>query len=144
MIFLDWEGGRADPRTWMTVTQPAVYMYSFQLSSQCKQFTLPQLNPRNNVQSNTKSVQFTDCLKVQIMECYHIKHTHIPQMPISAQQWRVSVGRANASRSLRPHVTGQPKMKLTSWDVLLFILTVLLGTILLSADGGRGTGERSE
>ena len=73
-----------------------------------------------------------------------IKHIHTLQMPISAQQWRLGVGRANASRSLRPQVTGQPKMKLTSWDVLLFILIALLGPILLSVDGGRETGERSE
>ena len=73
-----------------------------------------------------------------------VTHINTPQMPISAQQWRVSVGQVNASRSLRPHVTGQPKMKLTSWDVLLFILTVVLGALLLSGDGGRGTGERSE
>ena len=69
-------------------------------------------------------------------------HTHIPQMPISAQQWRVAVGQANASRSLHHRVTGQPKMKWTSLDVLLFILTTLLGAIL-SGDGGRGTRERS-
>ena len=89
------------------------------------------------------------------MECSHIlktilnqyyrgeTHTYTPQMPISAQQWRLAVGRVNASRSLRPRVTGQPKMKLTSLDVLLFILTILLGAIL-SGDGGRGTRERSE
>ena len=71
-------------------------------------------------------------------------NTHTPQMPISAQQWRLAVGQTNASRSLRPHVTGQPKMKLTSWDILLFILTVLLEGILLSGNGGRGTGQRSE
>ena len=45
-------------------------------------------------------------------------------------------------------MTGQPKMKLTSWDVLLFVLTALLGAILLGAilsgDGGRVTSERSE
>ena len=64
-------------------------------------------------------------------------------MPISAQQWRLAVGQANASRSLCPCVTGQPKMKWTSLDVLLFILTTLLGAIL-SGDGGRGIGERSE
>ena len=78
---------------------------------------------------------------------YHGKtHTHKPQMPISTQQWRLSVGRANASRSLRPLVTGQPKMKLTSWHILIFIINALLGAILvlLSLDGGRGTGERSE
>ena len=82
---------------------------------------------------------------------YHGKthmHTHIPQMPISAQQWRVAVGQANASRSLRPCVTGQPKMKLTSWNILLFVLTSLLGAILLGAtlskDGGRETSEKSE
>ena len=71
-------------------------------------------------------------------------HTHKPQMPISAQQWRLAVGRANASRSLTPQVTGQPKMKLTKWNILMFIVTVLLGTIMLSGDGGRGTGEKSE
>ena len=66
-------------------------------------------------------------------------------MPISTQQWRLAVGRINASRSFRPHVIGQPKMKLTTWDMLLFILTVLLGAILqLSVDGGRGTGESGE
>ena len=70
-------------------------------------------------------------------------YTHTPQMPISTQQWRLAVGKVNASRSLRPHVTGQPKMKLTSVDVLLFILTAPLGAIL-SGDGGRRTGERSE
>ena len=78
---------------------------------------------------------------------YHGKthtHTHTSQMPISAQQWRMAVGQGNASRSLRPHVTGKPKMKLTSWDVLVFILTALLGAILLSGDGGRGTRGRSE
>ena len=64
-------------------------------------------------------------------------------MPISAQQWRLAVGQANASRSLWPLVTGQPKMKLTSLDVLLFILTALMGATL-SGDGGRGTGENSE
>ena len=64
-------------------------------------------------------------------------------MPISAQQWRLAVGQVNASRSLWPHVTGQPKMKLTSLDVLLFILTALLGAIL-SGDGGRRIGEKSE
>ena len=64
-------------------------------------------------------------------------------MPISAEQWRLTVGRVNASRSLRPRVTGQPKMKLTSLDVFLFTLTALLGAIL-SGDGGRGTIERSE
>ena len=82
-----------------------------------------------------------------------VKHTHIPQMPISAQQWRLAVGQANASRSLRPCVTGQPKMKLISWDVLLFVLTSLLGAILLGAilleailskDGGKETSEKSE
>ena len=69
--------------------------------------------------------------------------THTLQMPISAQQWRVAVGQVNAYRSLRPHVTGQPKMKLTSLDVLLFILTALLGATL-SGDGGGETGEKSE
>ena len=64
-------------------------------------------------------------------------------MPISAQQWRLTVGRVNASQSLRPRVTGQPKMKLTTLEVFLFILTALLGAIL-SGDGGRGTKERSE
>ena len=64
-------------------------------------------------------------------------------MPISAEQWRLAVGRANACRSLQPRVTGQPKMKLTSLDVFLFILTALLGAIL-SGDAGRTTGERSE
>ena len=74
-------------------------------------------------------------------------------MPISAQQWRLAVVQANASRSLRPCVTGQPKMKWMSWDILLFILTSLLGAILLGAillgatlskDGGRETSEKSE
>ena len=72
-------------------------------------------------------------------------------MPISAQQWRIAVGQANASRSLRPCVTGQPKMKWMSWDILLFDLTSLLGAILLGAtlshppgDGGRETSEKSE
>ena len=65
-------------------------------------------------------------------------------MPISAQQWRLAVGQSNASHSLRLHVTGKPKMKLTIWNVLLFIFTVLLGAILLSEDGGRETGQRSE
>ena len=89
---------------------------------------------------------------------YHGKtHTHIPQMPISAQQWRVVVGQANASRSLRPRVIGQPKMKLTSLDVFLFNLTALLGAKLLGAillgaillgailskDGERETSEKS-
>ena len=73
-----------------------------------------------------------------------IYYIHTPQMPISAQQWRVAVGRINASQSLRPRVTGQLKMKLTSWDVLLFILTALLGAIVLSGDGGRRAGEKSE
>ena len=85
---------------------------------------------------------------------YHGKtHTHIPQMPISAHQWRLAVGQANASRSLRPCVTGQPKMKLTSLDILLFVLTSLLGAILLGAIllgatlskyGGRETSQKSE
>ena len=82
-----------------------------------------------------------------ITNSYHGKtHTHTPQMPISAQQWRLAVGRANASRSLRPQVTGQPKMKLTSWHILIFILNALLGAILvlLSVNGVRGTGDRSE
>ena len=70
-------------------------------------------------------------------------YTQDPQMPISAQQWRLAVGQANAFRSIQPRVTGQPKMKLTSLDVLLFILTALLG-VILSGDGGRGTGEKSE
>lgn len=65
-------------------------------------------------------------------------------MPISAQQWRLAVGQSNASHSLRLHVTGKPKMKLTIWNVLLFIFTVLLGAILLSEDCGRETGQRSE
>ena len=81
---------------------------------------------------------------------YHGKthmHTHIPQMPISAQQWRLAVGQANAFRSFRPCVIGQPKMKLTLWEVL-FVITSLLGAILLGAipskDGGRETSEKSE
>ena len=148
-------GGKAGPPTWVTVTHLAVHY--------C----------RNNVHSNTKSVQLKDCiewLKVYIIKCSDIlrlylsngvflpsittvKHTHIPQMPISAQQWRLAVGQANASRSLRPYVTGQPKMKLTSWDVLLFILTSLQGAILLEAilmgatlskDSGREMSEKSE
>ena len=50
-------------------------------------------------------------------------------------------------------MTGQPKMKLTSWDVLLFILTSLQGAILLEAilmgatlskDSGREMSEKSE
>ena len=78
-----------------------------------------------------------------IINNYHDKtHAHKPQMPISAQQWCLAVGRFNASRSLRPLVTGQPKMKLTSWRILIFILNVVL--VLLSVDGGKGTRERSE
>ena len=61
-------------------------------------------------------------------------HTHIPQMPISAQQSRLAIGRANAFRSLRSHMTGQSKMKLTSWDVFLFTFTSLM-RVLLSGDG---------
>ena len=52
-------------------------------------------------------------------------------MPISAQQWRVSVGQANASRSLQYHMTGQPKIKWTPLDALFFLLTALLGALLL-------------
>lgn len=52
-------------------------------------------------------------------------------MPISAEQWRVSVGRVNASRSLKPCVTGQFRRKLTSWDELFFFITAILGAVLL-------------
>ena len=52
------------------------------------------------------------------------------QMPISAEQWRVSVGQGNASRSLRPRVTSQSKRKLTPWDILVFFFTALLGAVL--------------
>ena len=72
------------------------------------------------------------------------KATHTPQMPISAQQWRVAVGRINASQFLWPHVTDQPKTKLTSWEVICFILTALLGALLLSRYDGKATGKRSE
>ena len=45
-------------------------------------------------------------------------------------------------------MTGQPKMKLTLWDILLFVLTSLLGAILLGAtlskDGEKETSEKSE
>ena len=60
-------------------------------------------------------------------------------MPISAEQWRASVGAANASR--RPF---QPKKRWPCWEVFLCLLAALLVSTLLPGGGWRGTGSRSE
>ena len=60
-------------------------------------------------------------------------------MPISAEQWRASVGAANASR--RPF---QPKRRWPCWEVFLCLLAALLVSTLLPGGGWRGTGSRSE
>ena len=75
----------------------------------------------------------------QVTSPMHV-HTRTAQMPISAEQWRVSVGLVDASRSLRPRVTCQPKTNLT-WTCLL---TALLVAVLLTGNGLRGTGSGSE
>jgi len=61
------------------------------------------------------------------------------KMPISAEQWRASVGAANASR--RPC---QPKRRLQCWEVFLRILVALLVSTLLPGGSGRGIASRSE
>ena len=65
-------------------------------------------------------------------------------MPISNQQWHVSIGLASASQLPRICVTRQPKRKLTPWDILVFALTILLGAILLLGDGGIGMEQTSK
>ena len=66
-------------------------------------------------------------------------YTHILKMPISAEQWRVSVGAMNASR--RPC---QLNKRWMCWEVFLLLLTALLVSTLLPRGGWRGTGSRSE
>ena len=73
-------------------------------------------------------------------------YTHTPthiypllKMPISAEQWRASVGAANASR--RPF---QVKRRWPCWEVFLCLLAALLVSILLPGGGWKGTGSRSE
>ena len=68
-------------------------------------------------------------------------HLHIftTKMPISAEQWRASVGAANASR--RPF---QPKRRWPCWEAFLCLLAALLVSTLLPGGGWRGTGSRSE
>ena len=152
---------RADPPTWMTVAHSTSCI--FFLTVLPMEAILPSLTKLPQIMFSLiqKVLQLTVCLKVLYLDygtlshpknCTAnpinntmVKHIHTPQMPISAQQWRNAVGRVNASRSLRPRVTGQPRMKLTltSLDILVFILTTLLGAIL-SNIGGREAGERSE
>jgi len=74
------------------------------------------------------------------------QHTHrdtiymlTAKMPISTEQWRASVGAANASR--RPC---QPKRRLQCWEVFLCILVALLVSTLLPGGDGRRTESRSE
>ena len=155
MIFLSWKG--RSPYIGDCYTASYVFFPTF-LPMQATS-PLSDKIPKIRVHSNMRSLQTASkysrlwiALRLYLSNevyCYHFNmathiHAHKPQMPISAQQWRLAVGSANASRSLRPQVTGQPKMKLTKWNILLFMLTVLLGAILLSGEGGRGTGERSE
>ena len=67
-------------------------------------------------------------------------YTHILKMPISAEQWRASVGAVNASR--RPC---QSNKRWMCWEVFLLLLTALLVSTLLPGGGWRGTaGSRSE
>ena len=69
-------------------------------------------------------------------------HSHIYsllKMPISAEQWRASVGAANASR--RPF---QIKRRWPCWEVFLCLLAALLMSTLLPGGGWRGTGSGSE
>ena len=60
-------------------------------------------------------------------------------MPISVEQWRASVGAANASR--RPF---QLKRRWPCWEVFLCLLAALLMSTLLPGGSWRGTGSRSE
>ena len=78
------------------------------------------------------------------MQQAYIHNIHTSQMPISAQQWRVAVGQVNASQSIWPCISRQPKRKMTAMGIFLFFLTALLGAILLLGNGGMGTGQMSE
>ena len=63
-------------------------------------------------------------------------YTHILKMPISAEQWRVSVGAINASR--RPC---QSNKRWMCWEVFLLLLTALLVSTLLPGGGWRSRSE---
>ena len=56
-------------------------------------------------------------------------------MPISNQQWHVRIDLASASQFSRICVTSQPKRTVTPWEALIFLLTILLGAVLLLGDG---------
>jgi len=58
-------------------------------------------------------------------------------MPISAEQWRASVGAANAS--LRPY---QLKKKRPCWEVFLCLVAALVIAMLLLKGDVRGAGSR--
>ena len=60
-------------------------------------------------------------------------------MPISAEQWRASVGAVNASRQ-----PCQSNKRWMCWEVFLLLLTALLVSTLLPGGGWRGAGSRSE
>ena len=63
-------------------------------------------------------------------------YTHILKMPISAEQWRASVGAVNASR--RPC---QSNKRWMCWEVFLLLLTALLVSTLLPGGGWRSRSE---
>ena len=70
---------------------------------------------------------------------------HTFQIPISNQQWHVSIGLPSASQISRICVTSQHKRKLIPWDTLVFLLITLLGVILLLEDDcGIGMEQMSE
>ena len=127
--------------SWVTVTHPAVHYFRNNVHKKCATYRLlPSTDYGCLHIFKTVLIKWGLLLSISMVKHTHI---HIPQMPISAQQWRLAVGRVNASQSLQSRVTGQPKMKLTSLHILLCILTALLGAVLYG-DGGKRTGERSE
>ena len=70
---------------------------------------------------------------------------HTFQMPISNQQWQVSIGLPSAYQISRICVTSQHKRKLIVWDTMVFLLITLLGVILLLEDDcGIGMEQMSE
>ena len=76
-------------------------------------------------------IVYKNTLTPQALPWILTAHIHTFQMPISVEQWRVSVGIANASQSLRSHVTRQSMRNLAPWNILLILLTAPLGAILL-------------
>ena len=65
-------------------------------------------------------------------------------MPISNQQWHVSIGLASTSQFSLICVTRQPKRNFIPWNILIFVLTILLGAVLLLGDGEIGMEQMSK